>query len=68
MCEHDLRCERRLPPLSDEAVVEIYDFLHDVLTVFESRYGDQIHRYYDDRSQHNLIETNRNLPVDDPQF
>jgi hypothetical protein len=68
MCEHDPHCERRLPPLSDEAVVEILDFLHNVLTVFESRYGDQIHRYYDDRSQHNLIETDRNLPVDDPPF
>ena len=68
MCEHDLRCERRRPPLSDEAVVEIYDFLHHVLTVFESRYGDQIHRYYDGRSQYNLIETDRNLPLDDPPF
>ena len=68
MCEHDLRCERRLPPLSDEAVVEIHDFLHDVLTVFESRYGDQIHRYYDDRSQHNIIEPDRNLTADDPPF
>ena len=68
MCEHDLRCERRLPPLSDEAVVEIYDFLHDVLTEFESRYGDQIHRYYHDRSQHNLIGTDPSLPVDDPPF
>ena len=68
MCEHDLPSEPRLPSLSDEAVVEIHDFLHDVLTVFESRYGDQIHRYYDDRSQHNLIETDRNLPDDDPPF
>ena len=68
MGEHDLRCERHLPPLSDEAVVEIHDFLHDVLAVFESRYGYQIHRYYDDRSQHNLIETDRNLPLDDPPF
>ena len=68
MCEHDPRCEPRLPPLSDEAVVEIHDFLHDVLTVFESRYGDQIRRYYDDRSQHNLIETDPNLPTDDPPF
>ena len=68
MCEHDLRCGHRLPPLSDEAVVEIHDFLHDILTVFESRYGDQIHRYYEDRSQHNFIETNPNLPADDPPF
>ena len=68
MCENNQPPELRLPPLSDEAVVEIHDFLHDVLTVFESRYGDQIHRYYDDRSQHNLIEPDRNLPTDDPPF
>ena len=68
MCENDLRCERRLPPMSDEAVVEIYDFLHHVLTVFESRYGDQIHRYYNDRSQHNLIEPDRNFLDHDPPF
>ena len=68
MCEHDLHSEHRLPPQSDEVVVEIHNFLHDVLTIFESRYGDQIHRYYDDRSQHNLIETDQNLPVDDPPF
>jgi hypothetical protein len=68
MCEHTLPPELRLPPLSDEAVVEILDFLHNVLTVFESRYGDQIHRYYHDRSQHNLIEPDRNLPADDPPF
>ena len=68
MCEHDLRCERHLPTLSDETVVEIHDFLHHVLTVFESRYSDQIHRYYDDRAQHNLIKTDQNLPLDDPSF
>lgn len=68
MCERTLPPELRLPPLSDEAVVEILDFLHNILTVFESRYGEQIHRYYDDRSQHNLIEPDRNLPTDDPPF
>jgi hypothetical protein len=68
MCEHEPPSAPRLPPLSDEAVVEIHDFLHEVLTVFESRYGDQIHRYYDDRSQRNLIQPDRNLPLDDPPF
>ena len=68
MCEHDSSCEPPLPPLSDEAVVEILDFLHEVLTVFESRYGDQIHRYYDERSRHNLIEPDRTLTTDDPPF
>lgn len=68
MCEHGSPCEPRLPPLSDQAVVEILDFLHHVLTVFESRYSDQIHRYYDERSRHNLIEPDRNPTADDPPF
>jgi hypothetical protein len=57
-----------LPPLSDEATVEILDFLHELLDLFESHYGDQIHRYYDDRSQHNIVQSEPNLPTDDPPF
>jgi hypothetical protein len=68
MCEHAPFPGISLPPLSDEAVVEIQNFLYDVLDVFESRYGDQIHRYYEDRSQHNLVGPERNLPLDDPPF
>jgi hypothetical protein len=37
-----------LPRLSDDAVVQIHDFLHHVLDLFEARYGDQIHRFYED--------------------
>ncbi len=33
-----------LPPLSDEAAVEMDDFLIDFLCLFESHYGDQIVR------------------------
>jgi hypothetical protein len=36
MCEHDSHCQLRLLPLSDEAVVEILDFLHAVLSTFVS--------------------------------
>lgn len=68
MCEHDSSSQPRLPPLSDEAVGEILDFLHHLVTVLESHYGDQIHRYYDERSRHNLIEPDRNLTADDPPF
>jgi len=68
MCEHDLTAPLRLPHLSDDSAVEILDFLYDVLTVFESRYGDQIRRYYDEHSQHNLIESDQHLPDDDPPF
>ena len=68
MCEHDPLLEPRLPPLSDESVVEILDFLHQLLTAFESRYSPQVRRYYDDRSRHNLIEPDRNFTADDPPF
>ncbi len=55
-----------LPPISDEAVVEIYDFLNDFLRLFESHYGAQIHRFYEDRSYKNLVHPNpRTHPPDD---
>jgi hypothetical protein len=68
MCEHIAPAQIGLPPLSDDAVVEIQNFIYEVLDVFESRYGEQIHRYYAARSQHNLVGPERNLPLDDPPF
>jgi hypothetical protein len=61
--------EIRLPPISDEAVVEIHDFLTDFLHLFESHYGAQIHRFYEDRSYDNLRHPDpTRLPDDDPPF
>ena len=59
-----------LPPISDEAVVEIHDFLYDFLHLFESHYGAQIHRFYQDRSFDNLVHPNPHTrPADDdPPF
>jgi len=57
-----------LPPLSEEAAIEILDFLHNVIDLFESHYASQIRRYYDERSQHNLVQTQSVLPTDDPPF
>ncbi len=68
MCEYDPPPMPPLPPLTDEATVEILDFLHTVIDRFESRYASQIRRYYDDRSQHNLIEPEHHIPTDDPPF
>ena len=68
MCEHDPLPKLPLPPLCDDCAIAILDFLYDLLTVFESRYGDQIRRYYDDRSDHNPIETDPNLTADDLPF
>jgi hypothetical protein len=63
-------CDQCIPlrPLSDEAVVEILDFLPVFTMDFESRYGDQIRRYYDDRSRHNIVQTTPTLTTDDPPF
>jgi hypothetical protein len=45
-----------LPQLSDDAAVQIHDFIYFCLDLFEARYGDQIHRYYQDRSRDGLWE------------
>lgn len=59
-----------LPPISDEAVVEIQDFLYDFLDIFEAHYGGQIRRFYEDRSFNNLVHDVPSLttPNDDPPF
>jgi len=57
-----------LPAISDESVVEILDFLQAFVVAFESFYGGQIRRYYDQRSRANLIRPERLAPLDDPPF
>ena len=57
-----------LPPLADEAVVEIHDFLYDILHLFETHYGQQIHRFYEDRSHHNLVHPDPHKSTDNPPF
>lgn len=57
-----------MPRLSDDAVVEIHDFITHFLDLFEARYGDQIHRYYDARSAHNMIGSDPPPRIDDPPF
>jgi len=36
-----------LPPLSDEAAVEILEFLHELVFRFEAQYFVQLRRFYD---------------------
>lgn len=57
-----------LPSLSDDAVVEIQDFLYEIIQLFEAHYGDQIHRFYEDRSFDNLVHPDPHTrpPDDDP--
>ncbi len=57
-----------MPRLSDDAVVQIHDFIAHFLDLFEARYGDQIHRYYDDQSAHNIVGSEPVLDFDDPPF
>jgi hypothetical protein len=57
-----------LRPLSDEAAAEILDFLQVFMTDFENRYGGQIHRYYDERSHHNIVRITPSASTDDPPF
>ncbi len=57
-----------LPPLSDESVIEIFDFLQVFTMDFESRYGDQIRRYYDERFRHNIVQHTPCAKTDDPPF
>ncbi len=57
-----------MPRLSDDAVVQIHDFIGHFLDLFEARYGDQIHRYYEDRSAHNIVCPEPSPDIDDPPF
>ena len=57
-----------MPRLSDDAVVQIHDFIHHVLDLFEARYGDQIHRHYEDLSRDSLIDSDTDACLDDPPF
>jgi hypothetical protein len=57
-----------MPRLSDDAVVQIHDFIAHFLDLFEARYGDQIHRYYEDRSAHNIVGSELVPDLDDPPF
>ena len=57
-----------MPRLSDDTVVQIHDFIHHVLDLFEARYGDQIHRFYQDLSQDSLLDSGTKVNLDDPPF
>lgn len=54
-----------LPELSDESASDMLDFLYELTTAFESHYGAQLRRYYQDgdQSQRDLFEEfNDELP------
>ena len=62
------------PRLTDEAAIEIRDFLETFVLHFENHYGAQIRRYHANRSRENLRCARKATPwsssdlVDDPPF
>jgi hypothetical protein len=59
--------ELPMPRLSDDAVVQIHDFLHHVFDLFEARYGDQLHRFYEGLPQDSFFfESGCSDPGDEP--
>jgi hypothetical protein len=57
-----------LPALSDEAAVEILNFLEVTFQIFETHYAGQIHRFYESISQHNIVQQHPFMSTDDPPF
>ena len=66
--DHHTPAASPLPRLSDEAAVEIHLFIYQFLELFEARYGDQIHRYYEDLSRDSFIDSDIHPNPDDPPF
>jgi hypothetical protein len=68
MTHHTRPIRIALPPLSDQAAVDILEFLHSAVACFESRYFDQIHRYYADRSEREMCQPDPPPTDDDVPF
>ena len=54
-----------LPPLSDEAAVEILDFLRAMFQIVETRYANQIYRYY---QANNIVRSHPSTTADGEPF
>jgi hypothetical protein len=54
-----------LPPLSDEAAVEILDFLGAMFQIFETSYASQICRYY---MNNNNVRPHPSITTDSEPF
>jgi hypothetical protein len=46
-----------LPQLPDKTAVDILNFLQEFTNSFENRYCNQIRRYYDQCSEHDIRQT-----------
>ncbi len=59
------RCSRWVrPTLSDEAAVQIHGFLERMISLFESCYFDQIHRFYQQRDEDAMNQHDDRLSCD----
>lgn len=63
---HSLPTTVTMPRLDDDAVIQIHDFIHQILDLFEARYGDQIRRFYENLGGQDMLPGIDN--VDDPPF
>ena len=57
-----------LPVLPDETVVEIQDFLCEILERFQTHYGHQIQRFYEAHAYNNLVHPEPNPSTTGPPF
>lgn len=57
-----------LPPLSDQAAADILEFLHSAVECFESRYFDQVRRYYNERAERKMCDADPPPWDDDVPF
>ena len=57
-----------MPTLSDEAVVQIRNFIERVLDQFDIRYAPQVRRFYEDRAEHNMVRPTPPAAAADPPF
>jgi hypothetical protein len=56
MKSDSLPVEIYLPALSDDAVIEVREFLHNLSLFFSSQYRAQIQRYYEEHEFDNLAQ------------
>ena len=60
----------KLPSLPDEAVIEIQDFLFEILDLFETHYGRQIQRFLNEDTCDKIVHSSpqTRMAEDDPPF
>ncbi len=57
-----------LPTLSDEAVVEIRNFIEHVLDQSDLHDALQVRRFYEEPAEHNMVRPTPPAAADDPPF